>query len=136
LYYEVTVLAADYQAANSVTDGIFPAPDQTTGGEGPVAGQLVRIDICLAVAPEMDDNAIVHVHVDRNDSLVAGLIFIRKVGAKVMPIGRWKRRLSGNERTPSQQHATACQGRNLRGPRATSRSGPAAQLSRECHRPA
>ena len=48
LYYVVTVLAADYQAANSVTDGIFPAPDQTTGGEGPVAGQLVRIDVLFA----------------------------------------------------------------------------------------
>jgi hypothetical protein len=34
LYYVVTVLAADYQAANSVTDGIFPAPDQTTGVKG------------------------------------------------------------------------------------------------------
>ena len=45
LFYVVTVLTPNYQAANSVTDGIFPAPDQTTGGEGPVAGQLVRIDV-------------------------------------------------------------------------------------------
>ncbi len=45
LFYVVTVLAADYQAGNSVTDGIFPAPYQTTGGDGPVAGQLVRIDV-------------------------------------------------------------------------------------------
>jgi hypothetical protein len=45
LFYVVTVLAPQYQAQNSVTNGIFPAPDQTTGGEGPVAGQLVRIDV-------------------------------------------------------------------------------------------
>jgi hypothetical protein len=45
LFYVVTVLAPQYQAANSVTNGIFPAPNQTTGGEGPVAGQLVRIDV-------------------------------------------------------------------------------------------
>jgi hypothetical protein len=45
LHYVVTVLDPYDQAANSVTDGIFPAPDQTTGGEGPVAGQLVRIDV-------------------------------------------------------------------------------------------
>jgi hypothetical protein len=48
LFYEVTVLAPYYQAANSVTDGIFPAPYQTTGGEGPVSGQLVRIDVLFA----------------------------------------------------------------------------------------
>ena len=45
LFYVVTVLDPQYQAANSVTNGIFPAPYQTTGGEGPVAGQLVRIDV-------------------------------------------------------------------------------------------
>jgi hypothetical protein len=28
-----------------VTEGIFAAPNQTTGGDGPVAGQLVRIDV-------------------------------------------------------------------------------------------
>jgi hypothetical protein len=45
LVYVVTVLDSYYQAANSVTDGIFPAPYQTTGGDGPIAGQLVRIDV-------------------------------------------------------------------------------------------
>jgi hypothetical protein len=50
LVFVVNVLDPYYVAANSVTDGIFPAPDQTTGGEGPVAGQLVRIDV-LFVEP-------------------------------------------------------------------------------------
>jgi hypothetical protein len=45
LFYVVTVVNPEYQVGNSVTEGIFPSPDQTTGGDGPVAGQLVRIDI-------------------------------------------------------------------------------------------
>jgi len=45
LFFEVTLIDPDSGAANSVVDGIFPSPDQTTGGEGPVAGQEVRIDV-------------------------------------------------------------------------------------------
>lgn len=45
LLYIATILKPQFQAANSVVNGIFKAPDQTTDGEGPVAGQLVRFDM-------------------------------------------------------------------------------------------
>ncbi len=44
LQFIVTVLDPNFEAANSVIEGINPKPDQATGGEGPVAGQEVRID--------------------------------------------------------------------------------------------
>jgi len=44
LFFEVTLIDPASGAANSVVEGIFPLPDQTTGGEGPVAGQEVQID--------------------------------------------------------------------------------------------
>ena len=34
-----------FEAANSVIDGIHPSPNQTTGGEGPVAGQEVLFEV-------------------------------------------------------------------------------------------
>jgi len=40
-----TVLNPHFRVANCVIDGINPLPDQTTGGEGPVAGQEVRFDV-------------------------------------------------------------------------------------------
>jgi hypothetical protein len=45
LFFEVTLLNSDSGADNSVVDGIFPEPDQMTGGEGPVAGQEILIDV-------------------------------------------------------------------------------------------
>jgi hypothetical protein len=45
LRYRVTLLNPHFQVANSVIDGIHPFPDQRTMGEGPVAGQEVRIDV-------------------------------------------------------------------------------------------
>ena len=45
LSYATTELAASFTAANSVLNGIHPAPNQTTGGEGPVTGQEVRFDL-------------------------------------------------------------------------------------------
>lgn len=45
LDYQVTLLDPYSGAANSVVNGIYASPDQTTGGEGPVQGQKVRIDI-------------------------------------------------------------------------------------------
>jgi hypothetical protein len=45
LRYAVTVLNPHFEVANSVIDGINPSPDQRTTGEGPVAGQEVRIDV-------------------------------------------------------------------------------------------
>ena len=44
LRFTVTVLDHNARAANSVIDGIHPSPDQTTGGDGAVKGQVVRID--------------------------------------------------------------------------------------------
>jgi len=42
LRFTATVINPSFEATNSVNDGIHPSPDQTTGGEGPVAGQEVR----------------------------------------------------------------------------------------------
>jgi hypothetical protein len=39
------VLNPSFVAANSVVNGINPLPNQFTGGEGPVRGEEVRIDI-------------------------------------------------------------------------------------------
>lgn len=45
LTYTVTVVNPHFEAANSVIDGIHPSPDQVTGGEGPVVGQEVLIEV-------------------------------------------------------------------------------------------
>src|SRR5262245_11482951 len=45
LRFTATVINPHIEAANSVIDGIHPSPEQTTGGEGPVAGQEVRMDV-------------------------------------------------------------------------------------------
>jgi hypothetical protein len=45
LRFAVTVLSPNIGVANSVIDGINASPAQRTGGEGPVAGQEVRIDV-------------------------------------------------------------------------------------------
>jgi hypothetical protein len=37
-----------FSVSNSVLNGIHPIPNQTTGGEGPVSGTLVRFDVNLA----------------------------------------------------------------------------------------
>jgi len=47
LRFTVTVVNHDFAAANSVIDGIHPFPDQATKGDGPVAGQEVRIDVVM-----------------------------------------------------------------------------------------
>jgi hypothetical protein len=49
LTYRVFLLDPNSGAANSVVDGIFPSPNQTTGGDGPVLGQEVLIDIIFDV---------------------------------------------------------------------------------------
>jgi hypothetical protein len=41
LTFTATLLAASFSALNSVDTGIHPSPNQTTGGDGPVAGQEV-----------------------------------------------------------------------------------------------
>ncbi len=45
LRFTATVINPHFEATNSVIDGIHPSPNQTTGGEGPVAGQEVRFDV-------------------------------------------------------------------------------------------
>src|SRR5262245_3961992 len=45
LRFTATVINPYFEAANSVIDGIHPFPNQTTGGEGPVAGQEVRFEV-------------------------------------------------------------------------------------------
>jgi hypothetical protein len=45
LRFAITVLNPHFEVANSVIDGIHPVPDERTMGEGPVAGQEVRIDV-------------------------------------------------------------------------------------------
>jgi hypothetical protein len=40
-----TVLNARFMAANSILNGIFPKPNQTTGGDQAVTGQEVRFDL-------------------------------------------------------------------------------------------
>jgi PEP-CTERM motif len=45
LRFTTTVLNASFTAANSVANGIFPMPNQFTGGEGPVTGEEVQFNI-------------------------------------------------------------------------------------------
>jgi hypothetical protein len=45
LRFTATVINPHFEAVNSVIDGIHPSPDQTTGGEGPVAGQEVLFEV-------------------------------------------------------------------------------------------
>jgi hypothetical protein len=47
LSYMATILAANFNAANSVVNGIHPTPNQTTGGEGAVSGEEVQFDVTL-----------------------------------------------------------------------------------------
>jgi hypothetical protein len=42
-----SVLSSTFMAANSVLNGIHPAPNQTTGGEGPVTGEEVLFSATL-----------------------------------------------------------------------------------------
>jgi len=45
LTFTTAVLNATFTASNSVLNGIHPAPNQTTGGEGPVTGQEVTFTV-------------------------------------------------------------------------------------------
>jgi len=50
LSFTVSTLNATFTAANSVLNGINPIPGQTTGGEGPVTGQEVLVDVTFTPA--------------------------------------------------------------------------------------
>jgi hypothetical protein len=45
LSFSAALLNPSFTAANSVDNGIHPAPGQTTGGEGPVTGQEVQFNV-------------------------------------------------------------------------------------------
>jgi hypothetical protein len=45
LSFTTTVLSTNFTAANSVVNGIFPKPNQFTGGEGAVTGTEVRFNV-------------------------------------------------------------------------------------------
>jgi hypothetical protein len=47
LQYSETVINNSFTAANSVLNGIHPAPNQTTGGEGPVTGREAVFSVTL-----------------------------------------------------------------------------------------
>jgi hypothetical protein len=49
LPFSTTVLNPSFIAGNSVLNGINPAPNQTTGGEGPITGQEVQFDVDFVV---------------------------------------------------------------------------------------
>jgi hypothetical protein len=49
LAFSTTVLNPSFTAANSVLNGINPAPNQHTGGEGPITGQEVQFDVDFLV---------------------------------------------------------------------------------------
>ncbi len=56
LTFTVTLLNPSFVASNSVDVGIFPQPDQTTLGEGPVTGQEVRVDVTLTTPFDLPTN--------------------------------------------------------------------------------
>jgi hypothetical protein len=45
LSFTASVLNSSFQVANSVVNGIFPKPNQFTGGEGPATGQELLISV-------------------------------------------------------------------------------------------
>ena len=45
LTFTMSTISPNFTAASSVLNGINPIPNQTTGGEGPVSGQEVLIDV-------------------------------------------------------------------------------------------
>ncbi|MGB0096226.1 MAG: hypothetical protein WBP81_27270 [Solirubrobacteraceae bacterium] len=47
LSYSQTLLASSFTSSNSVANGINPAPNQTTGGDGAVNGREVRFAVTL-----------------------------------------------------------------------------------------
>jgi PEP-CTERM motif len=48
LTFSATVVNNSFTASNSVLNGIFPQPNQNTGGEGPVSGKEVLFDVSLS----------------------------------------------------------------------------------------
>src|SRR5207248_1763933 len=49
LTFTTTVLTTNFMALNSVLNGINPAPNQHTGGEGPISGEEVRFNVTFTL---------------------------------------------------------------------------------------
>lgn len=56
LTFTVTVLNPSFHAFNSVVNGIHPLPNQFTGGEGPVTGQEVQINVHFTTPFSLNGN--------------------------------------------------------------------------------
>jgi PEP-CTERM motif len=56
LSFSTSVLDASFTAANSVLDGIYAKPNQTTGGEGPVTGQEVEFTVTFTTPLSLGAN--------------------------------------------------------------------------------
>ena len=54
LSFTVTLLNPNFSAANSVINGINPSPNQFTGGEGPISGQEVQINVVFNTPVTLD----------------------------------------------------------------------------------
>jgi hypothetical protein len=52
--FTATVTNPTFNATNSVLDGIHAAPNQTTGGEGPVSGQQIRVDVTFTTPFDLE----------------------------------------------------------------------------------
>jgi hypothetical protein len=48
LQFTTGIINSSFTASNSVLNGIHPSPNQTTGGEGPVTGQLVTFNVIFS----------------------------------------------------------------------------------------
>jgi hypothetical protein len=56
LSFSTSVLASNFTASNSVLNGIHPSPNQSTGGEGAVAGQEVQFSVNFTAPFDLDPN--------------------------------------------------------------------------------
>lgn len=54
LTFTTTLLNPNFTAANSIVSGVNRVPNQVTGGEGPVTGQEVRIDVEFTVPFDLE----------------------------------------------------------------------------------
>jgi hypothetical protein len=54
LVFSAVELTSTFHVTNSVLNGIHPLPNQTTGGEGPVTGEEVQINITLTAPFQLD----------------------------------------------------------------------------------
>ena len=56
LSFTPTILSSTFSAANSVVNGIFKAPSEFTGGEGPMTGEEVEFDVTFTTPVTLTDS--------------------------------------------------------------------------------